>query len=240
MLQFIKLKKQSLFEPRIAVTKEDAYKRTEHPTYIKQQADRSSATFSELWEKLLGNISPTIYPPGIQVLQQGSGNSDIYSIQHGLIKLKSIDRAGHETIIAVRRSGTLVGVAAAIVHEPNLASAVTVTECSLKRFPTQQFCKVIQEYPELSWHLHQLNASELLETRTALLELKSYSAERRLKRLLFQVIPELGNTHWHNGGVRLPFRHWEIAQILGVTPEHLSRLLRRLEKEGFLDRKIVS
>jgi CRP-like cAMP-binding protein len=137
----------------------------------------------------------------------------------------------------VRQSGTLIGVEAAIAHEPNLASAVTVTECSLKRFPTRQFCEVIRQYPDLSWHLHQLNASELLEARAALLELKSHSADRRLKRLLLQVIPELGSTHRHNGSVRLPLRHWEIAQVLGVTPEHLSRLLKRLEKEGFLDRK---
>src|SRR5438552_3436713 len=30
---------------------------------------------------------------------------------------------------------------------------------------------------------------------------------------------------------------WEIAELLAVTPEHTSRVLRRLEKEGLISRK---
>jgi len=40
------------------------------------------------------------------------------------------------------------------------------------------------------------------------------------------------------GGIRfeLPLRNWELAQLLGVTPEHLSRILRDLTKEGIIRR----
>jgi CRP-like cAMP-binding protein len=66
---------------------------------------------------------------------------------------------------------------------------------------------------------------------------KSHTANIRLKRLVLELVPELNGAGSPNTEVRLPFKQWEIAQMLGVTPEHLSRLLRRLEKEGFLGRK---
>jgi len=119
----------------------------------------------------------------------------------------------------------------------HLVSAVTVTECCLQRFPTSKFYELIQKYPDLSWHLHQISASELRETTAALVEVKSHTANIRLKRLVLDLAPELNRAGSQASEARLPFKHWEIAQILGVTPEHLSRMLRRLEKEGFLERK---
>ncbi|MGH2376405.1 MAG: helix-turn-helix domain-containing protein [bacterium] len=35
----------------------------------------------------------------------------------------------------------------------------------------------------------------------------------------------------------MPLRHWEIAQLLAVTPAYLSRLFNRLEQEGILLRR---
>ena len=34
--------------------------------------------------------------------------------------------------------------------------------------------------------------------------------------------------------VRLPLKHWEIAQLIGVRPEHLSRVLQQIKQEGVL------
>ena len=137
----------------------------------------------------------------------------------------------------MRRTGGLVGAEAAIMRKPQLVSAVTVTQSSLQRFPTRQFCDLIRQRPDLSWHLHQISASELSQTTAALVEVKSHTANIRLKRLVLELVPELNEADTQNSEVRLPFKHWEIAQMLGITPEHLSRLLRRLEKEGFFSRK---
>jgi CRP/FNR family transcriptional regulator len=204
---------------------------------MQEKSGADSVSFAEVWEQMAGHTAPSLYLPGVQILGQGSCSSDVYLIRRGLIKLQSIDRAGRETIVGVRRTGSLVGAEAAIMRKPHLASAVTVTECCLQRFPTRQFCELIRTYPDLSWHLHQMNASELRETTAALVEVKSHTANIRLKRLVLELVPELNGAGSPNTEVRLPFKQWEIAQMLGVTPEHLSRLLRRLEKEGFLGRK---
>jgi CRP-like cAMP-binding protein len=32
-------------------------------------------------------------------------------------------------------------------------------------------------------------------------------------------------------------KQWEVAQLLGITPEHLSRLIKQMEKEGIIGRE---
>lgn len=195
------------------------------------------ASVAELWHEFVGHEASSVYSPGVRLVEQGSACSEIYFVRAGLIKLQSTDSEGHETIIGIKRSGRLVGVEAAIMHKAHLVSAVTVTECRLHRFSANRFLGLIQENPTLSWHLHEMSASELRETTVALMEAKSQSAVIRLKRLVFELVPDLNRTPERRTALRLPFRHREVAQILGVTPEHLSRLLRRLEKEGFLGQR---
>jgi CRP-like cAMP-binding protein len=197
----------------------------------------ASESFADVWEQIAGRTSPSLYPPGVRFVEQDSDSSDIYFVRSGIIKLQSIDRAGREVIVGVRRTGGLVGAEAAIMRKPHLVSALTVTDCWLQRFPTRQFCNLIRQHPDLSWRLHQISASELSQATAALVEVKSHTSTIRLKRLVLELVPELNEPRLQSSEVRLPFKHWEIAQILGVTPEHLSRLLRRLEKEGFLGRK---
>jgi CRP-like cAMP-binding protein len=196
-----------------------------------------SVSFADIWEQIAGHASPSLYPPRVQFVEQGSDSSEIYFVRRGIVKLQSIDRGGRETIVGLKSTGGLVGTDAAIMCKPHVVSAVTVTECSLQRFPTRQFCDLIRQHHDLSWYVHQISATELSRTTEALVEVKSYTANIRLKRLVLELVPELNEPGLHNAELRLPFKHWEIAQMLGVTPEHLSRLLRRLEKEGFFNRK---
>jgi len=32
--------------------------------------------------------------------------------------------------------------------------------------------------------------------------------------------------------LRLPLKHWELAQLIAVTPEYLSRLLKKMQQDG--------
>lgn len=198
-----------------------------------------SMLLAELWQEIVGRADLCIYPAGAQLLSQGSTRSDVYLIRRGLLKLQSTNSEGRETIVAVRRTGNLVGVDAALLRQPSLVSAVTVTECCLHRFPAPELRKVVCKHATFSSLLHGILASDLRDVTAALMEIKFHSAEVRLKRLLLELVPELTHPGAQSDEIRLPFKQWEIAQMVGVTPEHLSRLLRRLE-EQFMERRRVT
>jgi len=64
------------------------------------------------------------------------------------------------------------------------------------------------------------------------------SARQRLEKLLQQFFSLMyQNEKQSSLKVRLPLKHWEIAQLVGVTPEHLSRVLKQIKQEGTIQRK---
>jgi len=60
-------------------------------------------------------------------------------------------------------------------------------------------------------------------------DMASLSALGRLSKFLSEVLQGRGEAP-------IPLKQWEIAELLGVTPEHLSRLLKVLESKGLVRR----
>jgi CRP-like cAMP-binding protein len=63
-------------------------------------------------------------------------------------------------------------------------------------------------------------------------------AKDRLKRLLYEIIVEVEplSDFKKKIGLQVPLKHREMAQMIAVTLEHLSRLLKALEHDGVIKR----
>src|SRR6266700_1752938 len=71
------------------------------------------------------------------LLAQGRLTDTVFLLVSGLVKLTHVDSSGKEIIVGIRRSGWLLGVAAAILHQPQPAGAATFTRCQLLRIPAE-------------------------------------------------------------------------------------------------------
>ena len=88
-----------------------------------------------------------------------------------------------------------------------------------------------------SW-LHKLHSQEVFDQLVSLTRASALSAKQRLEHLLAQLIqPSEDNVQSINVRVPLPFSHRDLASLVGITPEHLSRLFRQLADEGVIRRK---
>jgi CRP-like cAMP-binding protein len=60
-------------------------------------------------------------------------------------------------------------------------------------------------------------------------------AQERLADLLWELAHalELANSS-DEVPLRLPLKHWELAQLISVTPEYLSRLLKKMQQDGIV------
>ena len=61
----------------------------------------------------------------------------------------------------------------------------------------------------------------------------------RLKRLLYEIMTESKQPLDLSDKVKIysSLKHKELAQMIAVTPEHLSRLLKRLERDRIIARE---
>ena len=180
-----------------------------------------------------------IYPAHTEILQQDTPSNAVYFLNQGLVKLTWVDQAGHEVIAGLRRQQWIIGAPSVILDKPYSFTITTLIQCSLRCISANNFLHLIKINSEFSFHMLRMLSQEIFNHAKQLVMLGCIPGIERLKNLLYQLITDMRlQTELHeNIRIALPFKHKELAQIIAVTPEHLSRLLNKLEKQGIIKRE---
>ena len=179
--------------------------------------------------------SALLYPVGTVLMQQGGDPGDVFYVEEGLAKLVRTGPDGREQILGLRGAGWLLGAALVLALRAHPASAVALTPCRLRRLTRQAFLDLMAKHEALSWHVHQMHSREVLSQFQQMADLGTATSRQRLERFLRR-FTETAAPSRNGGGVRLslPLKRWELASLIAVTPEHLSRLLRQLRDDGVI------
>lgn len=192
----------------------------------------------EPWEAEGWDAPSELYPPATRLFRQGSTGDAVYLIEEGLVKLTALQPDGQAVILGLLSKGTPLGAITVILEMIYVATAETLTACRARRIPADRFRHLLRTKPAVSWRYHRWCSREMHWSAAQQVALKTLSARQRLEQCLWEMISLLGG----NGSaprvrLHLPLRNWELAQLIGVSPEHLSRMLTHLEKEGTVVRE---
>lgn len=186
---------------------------------------------SEAFEHLKGLPEPTRVEAGSCLLEQGQHVSSVYLIRHGLVKLVYITPEGRETVLGLRAAGWYGGAVSALMHAPSIYTVKTVTPCTFSKIAACEFPVKLMQSARMMHHFMDTLCNELI-SQSAEAQVKAGSAEQRLAQFLSErntQHPQLKTLD------TLPLlKQMELAQLLAITPEHLSRLLHRSEIENDL------
>ncbi len=191
--------------------------------------------FNEHWTSLYELSVARIYPAGEELFRQGAFPRGAYFIASGYVKLTSVDTDGRQLIIGLRSAGSILGAASVILEKSHPVSATTVTSCTLRYISSSAFISLLKEDAHFSWLVQLEQSRESYERITRIVQLGCGSARQRLAELLCQLIsanpviesqPEVC--------LHLPLKQWEVAQLIAVTPEHLNRIVRQMQREEIL------
>jgi CRP-like cAMP-binding protein len=175
------------------------------------------------------------YGPGTELLQQGTPADEIYLIREGLVKLVWTEPKGRQGIVGLRWRGYLLGVPPVITGEKSPMSAVTLVRSVMQRISAQEFLACLHANPPLAWKMQQIHSREWCEQLNSLGELACCSARSRLAGVFKRFIAAgQAAADGKRNRVRLPLKQREVAELIGVTPEHLNRILHALSKDGLL------
>jgi CRP-like cAMP-binding protein len=178
------------------------------------------------------------YPAGVELLQQGSAPHEVFYFERGLVKLTRLGEGGQELIVGLKSPGCFLGAAAAIVQKPHAVSVTTLIACQVRRINLHAFLDEACNNSLLSWYLHQMHSHEVHSQADQLAGFRYLSARQRLEQLLWQLVGAAGlQDGTQPTRLHLPLKHWEIAQLIGVTPEHLSRVFNQLAGDGTIKRE---
>ena|SRR5215216_6348537 len=204
----------------------------------------AQVSIPEEGRRILANLAPLQrYPPAIELFKQGGPAQDIYIVEHGLVKLVRLSSQGRDLIVGLRSPGWVVGIASVILQKPYPASALSLTYCHLRRIPAAILIELLQSNIQLSWYFHLLQSREIFDQIGHQVGLGFLSARQRLEQLLWRLIyaqklssPQKDELK-KEARLNLPLKNNEIADLIAVTPEHLSRVMRQMQQEGVLRRE---
>ena len=172
---------------------------------------------------------------GEMLFAAGDDEAACATLVSGALKVTAFDADGNEQILSlVHPSGFIGELFSPFAHH----DVVALTESCLCTFARKDIERAIDDYPALARALLRRSQEDLLATRS-LLELTAHAtAESRLAALLHDFAVAASNTSCHIADhFELPLTRGEIANMLGLTIETVSRKLGELEEMGAIRRK---
>lgn len=148
----------------------------------------------------------------------------------GAAKISSIDRDGVERIVALVHPAGLLGQCLS-PQNPYFVTALSDGEACL--FPRAHFDAAIVAHPELTQRILAEALHELGESRMLIDMIGKRAASARLGALLLAFARAASPAPCHDAQVfELPLTRGDMAQLLGLTIETVSRQLVAFEAEG--------
>jgi CRP-like cAMP-binding protein len=188
-------------------------------------------------KKLLDCKTLRIVPPEHVIFYQGEFPHTVCLICNGLVKLTRTESDGKPVIVGLRRTGWLLA-AAPLLGENYASTAETVTRSKLCFVPLEKFRNAMDTNALLSQWVTMVFSKEVYSSVLSISERSCLSGRQRLEKFLREIMQTM-----HMGDtdkaikIPIPLKQWELAQLLALTPQHLSRLIRQLENEGIIRRK---
>ena len=177
--------------------------------------------------------------PGESLMWEGEDSILVANVIEGVLKLSTGTEDGREQIVGVVYPSDFIGRP----FGPTTFHGVTaVTDARVCLFGRSDFDAFARAHPALEHKLLERTLAELDRTRRWMLLLGRKSAGERLASFLLELserltVPACAHVADEGAADRftLPFSRQQIADVLGLTIETVSRQFTRLKTEGAID-----
>jgi len=172
---------------------------------------------------------------GETLLAAGEDNVLSATLIKGVLKVASFDSDGTERILSLIHPAGFAGELFAPASHHNV---VALTDSELCVFPRREYERALERFPALGRALLRRSSNDLLESRALLAAVTGRTAAQRLAAFLL-ALARAASPHHRQPASRfdLVLTRGEIAALLGVTIETVSRQLTKLEKDRVIRRE---
>lgn len=170
------------------------------------------------------------YKKGSMIRQPGDGQDGVLSLDIGKAKVFNITPSGKEMVLGILRQGDIEGQAY-LFQKDESENFIQATEdtwiCSMNY---NDFQGLLKKSPDLALRLLNNFGQRLVKTQQNTLRVNAMGAQARLYDYLLDYSKEIGKNSFN-----LPLKKKDLASMLGLTPETLSRELKKLKVAKKID-----
>jgi len=175
------------------------------------------------------------YGRGEALFHEGHQATTAYCVHSGRVKLFKVGRKDEETVIRVLGPGDIIGYRAMLAEEPYAATAETIEPSTVCAISKETILALLQSSPELAIEMLARLSRELRTSEDQMISLLQESVRQRTARVLLWLFEQGKENQAEVAPAPIPLRRKELAQMIGTTPETLSRTLRQFANRGLIE-----
>jgi CRP/FNR family transcriptional regulator len=171
--------------------------------------------------------------PGDALFEQGDPATAVYCVKHGAVAMRRLDAEGNSVTLGLRYPGDLVGQHALLGGGEQRVSAEALEPTSVCVIDGAAVNDSLAQNPDLARDMLRRAALELEQAQDSIVRSATLPNRDRLIGLLLQLMQRHGEVN-ADGFCRLllPLPRRDLASMIGIRHETLSRLIARLESDG--------
>ncbi len=166
------------------------------------------------------------------LFRAGDPSTDLFVISEGQVKLTKTDIDGHEHLIGLAGAGYLLGFDT-IGNRRYSYSAETLTPTVFCRIRHRDMMRILTKNPKVSLNVLLAVNEQLAQAQNLIRVLSQKSAHGKVAALLLSLIPSRPDDG-HEKPEALHLSRNEMAEILGITVETVSRIMAQFGREAII------
>jgi CRP/FNR family transcriptional regulator len=186
-------------------------------------------------------MTPRRYQAGELIVGPETRPEWVYVTRRGVVRLYHLDQSRRAVTVDRLQSGHLFGTTT-LLGKPTSANATSLfadaeTDVDLCEVEEGRFLEVVARWPQALLELAVRLGVRVRADRRQLGRLSATGARARLASVLHDLAREA--TEYHPGGglrLRAVPRHADLAAQIGASRETVTRMLARLEEDGYIRR----
>jgi CRP-like cAMP-binding protein len=184
-------------------------------------------------EDIASHLIERRFPKHSTVVEEGLPGDYMYVIREGRVKVTKASDDGREKIMNFLDEGSFFGDMALLANEVRSASVKTLEPSRLLALSRRDFIDILRQSPDLALAVIEELTNRLRETNEQASSL-SFQGVKERTRGLFERIAQEDEMF---GGQRLTpaLTHQQIADMIGTSRETVTRAIKQLKVDGWLD-----
>jgi CRP/FNR family transcriptional regulator, cyclic AMP receptor protein len=177
------------------------------------------------------------YPAGAMLFVEGQVPRGAYLLCKGRVKLTMTSADGKAIILHIAEAGELIGLNSALSGMAYELSAETLEPCQVNFVKREALARLVHEYPEVAENVTKQVSRDY---QAACFQIRSLglsrSASEKIVRFLLSAATK-GKETPQGLRMNVALTHEEIAQIVGVSRETVTRTLSDLKQKSLISVK---
>jgi len=173
------------------------------------------------------------YPKDRVVFAQGDKADAVFYLRKGKVKLTVVSTQGKEAVVAILGEGEFFGEGCLVAQPLRMATAATLTPCSILRVEKPAMVRVLHAEPTFAERFITHLLARNIRIEEDLVDQLFNSAEKRLARVLL-LLASFGKEGKPEAVIPKVSQE-TLAGMIGTTRSRVSFFMNKFRKLGFID-----